>query len=74
MEKEHLAGFEDAFGDGEETYGKEIEERQKTPKSRLKRLKLRQIIEESLKHPKRSRSEQRDKTAEKTNNQITERN
>ena len=34
MTKEHLASFEDAFGDGEETYGKEIESRQtnKRPK------------------------------------------
>ena len=28
MEQEHLVSFEDAFGDGEETYGKEIEKRQ----------------------------------------------
>lgn len=28
MKEEHLASFEDAFGDGEETYGKEVEERQ----------------------------------------------
>ena len=65
MENKHLVSFEDAFGDGEETYNKEVESRQKTPKSRQKKLNLRQIIEESLKHPKRSRSEQRDKTAEK---------
>ncbi len=67
MVKEHLASFDDAFGDGEETYNKEVEERQKTPKSRGKRLNLRKIIEESLKRPKGviSRSEQRDKVAEK---------
>ena len=66
---EHLASFEDAFGDGEATYWREVDERQKTPKSRRKKPKktLRERIEDVTRLPKGIvvRSEDRDKVAEK---------
>ena len=64
--EEHLASFEDAFGDGSETYWQEVEERQKTPKSRARKSKktLLKRIADGTHLSGKAHSEQRDKVAE----------